>query len=176
MLFYSVIALVLLLGGCTEDITDTLDRPINKDGSIAFLTSSALTRGTPREDLTAYGAVHLLAYAHAGSYSGERSLYRQVSLTKVGSGANPMWDYSPHMFWPDGRGLSFLSYASDVAFATTSGQPGVFIKSNGLKTAPTVEYVVPADVTKQPDLLVSAILDQPKAKNVMLSMKHALRA
>lgn len=173
-LFY--IVLLLLFSGCTDDVADTPgDTPINQDGSIAFRADSILTRGIPRKDLVAYDSVNLLAYSHDGAYAdGKSSLYRQTLLNKRGGGTPPGWDYSPPMFWPEGRRLSFLAYASDMTYATASGKEGVFIRGDASMGAPTVEYIVPTDVKKQPDLLVATLLDHPKVNNVILPMKHAL--
>lgn len=176
-LFY-IASILLLLSGCYDDISDILnDAPINKDGSIAFRTDSILTRGTPQDNLEAYDAVHLMVYSHQNAYSDDPSLYRQTELKKSKSADTPpVWEYSPHMFWPEGRKLSFLAYAieKDIKYATTTGEEGVFIRENAEKKAPTIEYSVPTDVTLQPDLLVTALLNHEKVNNVTLPMKHAL--
>lgn len=170
------IAFLLLFSGCADDVADSPgDTPVNQDGSIAFLADSILTRGIPRKDLAAYDFVYLLAYSHDGNYAdGKSSLYRQTLLNKSDGGTPSGWDYSPRMFWPEGRRLSFLAYASDMTYATASGSEGVFIRGDASMGAPTVEYIVPKDVKKQPDLLVATLLDHPKVSNVILPMKHAL--
>lgn len=176
-LFY-IASILLLLSGCYDDISDILnDAPINKDGSIAFRTDSILTRGTPQNNLEAYDAVHLMVYSHKNAYSDDPSLYRQTELKKSKSADTPpVWEYSPHMFWPEGRKLSFLAYAveEDIGYATATGEEGVFIRENAENEAPTIEYSVPTDVTLQPDLLVTALLNHEKVNNVTLPMKHAL--
>lgn len=176
-LFY-IASILLLLSGCYDDISDILnDAPINKDGSIAFRTDSILTRGTPQNNLEAYDAVHLMVYSHKNAYSDDPSLYRQTELKKSKSADTPpVWEYSPHMFWPEGRKLSFLAYAveEDIGYATATGKEGVFIRENAENEAPTIEYSVPTDVTLQPDLLVTALLNHEKVNNVTLPMKHAL--
>lgn len=177
-LFY-IASILLLLSGCYDDISDILnDAPINKDGSIAFRTDSILTRGTPQNNLEAYDAVHLMVYSHKNAYSDDPSLYRQTELKKSKSADTPpVWEYSPHMFWPEGRKLSFLAYAveEDIGYATATGEEGVFIRENAENEAPTIEYSVPTtDVTQQPDLLVTALLNHEKVNNVTLPMKHAL--
>lgn len=177
-LFY-IASILLLLSGCYDDISDILnDAPINKDGSIAFRTDSILTRGTPQDNLEAYDAVHLMVYSHQNAYSDDPSLYRQTELKKSKSADTPpVWEYSPHMFWPEGRKLSFLAYAveEDIGYATATGEEGVFIRENAENEAPTIEYSVPTtDVTQQPDLLVTALLNHEKVNNVTLPMKHAL--
>lgn len=174
-LFY-IASILLLLSGCYDDISDILnDAPINKDGSIAFRTDSILTRGTPQDNLEAYDAVHLMVYSHQNAYSDNPSLYRQTELKKS-SDTPPVWEYSPHMFWPEGRKLSFLAYAieKNIKYATATSEEGVFIRENAENEAPTIEYSVPTDVTLQPDLLVTALLNHEKVNNVTLPMKHAL--
>lgn len=171
------IVLAILLGGCTQDITETNDdKPINRDGSIAFRSDSIISRGTPQDNLTAYDKLNMFAYSHKDDYSKGKTLYRKTQLSKTGNASNLVWDYAPRMFWPSEHRLSFLAYAieSKIPYATASGQPGVYVKDNGAAAAPTVEYKVPAEVKQQPDLLVTALLDRTKVNNVTLTMNHAL--
>lgn len=173
LLYY--IAFVMLLCGCSrEDSGQTGGEPINPDGSIAFLTDILTTKGTPQDNIKAYGKVDMLVYRHNGTYVDGKSLHRKVVLNKDGS-TPPNWEYDPPMFWPAEGGLSFLGYTVETTmqYATASGQPGVFISPNG-DLPPTIEYIVPTDVTKHPDLLVTAQLNEPKAQNITLAMKHAL--
>lgn len=175
-LFY-IAFILLLLGGCTDEVSGILDdSPINRDGSIAFRMDSVITRGTPQDNVLNYSKVNMIAYSHTGKYADGKSQYRRIDLTKDGSNTPPTWDYSPHMFWPEGRGLSFLGYTieSTLTYATATGKEGVFVKENGPTAAPAIEYIVPTDVRKQPDLIVTAQLDHPKSQNVTLIMKHAL--
>lgn len=170
-------ALILLLGsGCHDNISDTLnDAPINKDGSIAFRTDSVLTRGTPSDNLSAYNKVQLIAYSHTGSYNEGKSLYRQIELNKSNN-TPPTWDYSPRMFWPEDRKLSFLAYAIEqsIPYVSSTEKEGVHILRNAPNEAPTIEYYVPQEVELQPDLLVTALLNHNQVSNVTLPMKHAL--
>lgn len=167
--------ILLILGGCTNDVLETPDdSPINKDGSIAFRTDSILTRGIPRDDIGAYNTVNLIVYSHTGTYANDKSLYRETVLQKEANTTPTKWNYSPPMFWPEGDLLSFLAYSSDQAYASASGLEGVFIKGKASDGAPVIEYKVPSDVKKQPDLLVTALLNHKKVNNVTLPMKHAL--
>lgn len=167
--------ILLILGGCTNDVLETPDdSPINKDGSIAFRTDSILTRGTPHDDIGDYNKVNLIVYSHTGTYANDKSLYRETVLQKEANTTPTKWNYSPPMFWPEGDLLSFLAYSSDQAYASASGLAGVFIKGEASDGAPVIEYMVPSDVKKQPDLLVTALLDHKKVNNVTLPMKHAL--
>lgn len=172
---FSIAFILLLLGGCTNYVSDILnDLPVNKDGSIAFRTDSIITKGTPHDDISAYKLVDLIVYSHTDSYDNDKSLYRETVLNKNEKNSPVSWDYSPPMFWPEGRKLSFLAYASDIEYVTASGQEGVYIRGNASAGAPTIEYIAPSDVKKQPDLLVTALLNHPKVNNVTLPMKHAL--
>lgn len=176
-IFYFALIL-LLLGGCSKEIIETIDddAPMNKDGSIAFRTESVLTKGTPHDDLKKYNKVQLRVFKHDKAYADGNILYRKTELIKGGSDADTSWDYTPRMFWPEGKGLSFLAYSIETAipYAKASGDEGVFIKENSTTNVPTIEYRVPVQVKDQPDLLVTAQIDQPEARNVMLNMKHAL--
>lgn len=80
------------------------------------------------------------------------------------------------MFWPDSRSLFFLAYAieSNIAYAAESVKEEVYIKGPDERSSPTIEYIVPTDVTIQPDLIVTALLNPTKANDITLPMKHAL--
>lgn len=167
--------ILLLFSGCTKDILN--DVPINKDGSIAFLTDSMITKGTPQNDLKVYDKVNLVSYSHKDKYADGKSSYRNVVLNKDGSNASHLkWNYDPPMFWPEGRGLSFFAYAieSNISYVTTQGQQGVFINKTDLTNPPVIEYIVPQDVKKHPDIIIATLLDLSMINNVVLPMKHAL--
>lgn len=172
-LFY-IAFILLILGGCTNnELAIFDDSPTHTDGSIAFHTDSVITRGTPYDNLKAYKAVHLIAYSHKGKYADAKSLYRKTVLEKGGNDTNPTWDYTPHMFWPEGHDLSFLAYSSDIVY-TENDSEGLFINGDASIGAPVIDYVVPRDATRQPDLLVATLLNHKKVNNVTLPMKHAL--
>lgn len=170
------ILLLLLLVGCEKDHLE-IDRP-NPDGSIGFRLKTedaeididnAQTRGTPQKSLEQYNSVCVTVYAHTSDYSAtvdnDVTLLRELILNQDESN----WKYSPSLFWPVDTKLSFVAYASDIPFANAG------ISFWPEEEAPKkITYKVPADVTKQPDLLVSTKFDQTKVDNVSLTMKHAL--
>lgn len=167
--------LLFLVVGCQRDRLAEIDGP-NADGSIAFRLQSEdaeveladdQTKGTPQPSLEKYDSVNVVVYSHTSNYdnSSDLELFRQLTLNQDALN----WKYTPSMYWPKGKKLSFLAYASDIPY-TDAG-----IKLLPEKKVPQeIVYNVPLDVTKQPDLLVSTKFNQPKVDNVSMTMKHAL--
>lgn len=173
-----ILLAVLLFVGCQEDMPELIDdnRP-NADGSIGFRLTvddasfqlpRPQTRGIPHNELDSYSATYVDIYSHTTDYhtsNNDVEMYNRIVLEQE----EKKWDYEPHIFWPDSKRLSFVAYASDVPF-----------KDAGITFSPTtgapdsLTYTVPDSVTKQPDLLVSTIFNQPKTDNIALTMKHAL--
>lgn len=174
LLFASVL---LLLVGCQRETFEWMDdnRP-NPDGSMRFSlktedaekeTDQLQTRGTPRESLEEYNTVSVDVFSHTSDYttSGDDVKFlRNVLLQQKES----KWEYTPSLFWPEGKKLSFIAYASDIPFA----KAGITFSSE--EEPDRINYQVPDSVTLQPDLLVSTKFNQTKVNNVTLTMKHAL--
>lgn len=171
--------LLLLLAGCQKTELDPADdnRP-NADGSIGFrLTTDdaaiepdgAESKGIAHNTLEKYNTVYVNVYSHTLDYEqtvgNDVELFREIELAPKDS----KWEYTPHMFWPAAKKLSFMAYASDIAFAKA-----------GISFAPatdapdSIKYSVPKEVANQPDLLVSTLFNHAQADNVFLTMKHAL--
>lgn len=173
-------ALVLLLSvGCQKEVIEwTDDNGPNPDGSVRFSlrtedaetnTDRAQTKGTPRNSLEKYDTVCVNVYSHTLDYevttNNDIALFRAIKLKQE----TPDWKCTPPMYWPVGQKLSFFAYASDIPLA------GAGITLSPATGVPdSITYKVPADVTKQPDLLVSAKYNQPQVGKVSLNMKHAL--
>lgn len=171
--------ILLLFAGCQEDMLEPTDdnRP-NPDGSVGFRLKTDYvaaevdefqTRGTPHNTLEKYNTVNVNVYSHTSDYEAasdnDVELFREIKLEQKDS----KWEYNPHMFWPGVKKLSFMAYASDIAFVDA----GItFTPSTGVPES--INYTVPTDVTKQPDLLVSTLFNQSKVDNIFLTMKHAL--
>lgn len=171
---------LLLMVGCQNDSLDWLDenRP-NPDGSVGFRLKTddakagageSQTRGTPQNSLAGYATVSVNVFSHTSSYHDQTEgndveFFRQIELEQQ----TPNWKYAPPMFWPVGKKLSFIAYASDIPF----DDAGITF-SPSLDEPESITYVVPRDVTRQPDLLVSTKFDQEQVNNVSLTMKHAL--
>lgn len=170
---------LLLLVGCQREAFECMDdnRP-NPDGSMRFSlktedaekeTDQLQTRGTPRNSLEGYQTVSVDVFSHTSDYEAtsenDVEFLRNVLLEQKESN----WKYTPSLFWPAEKKLSFIAYASDIPFAAA-----------GISFLPTaeapksIEYQVPDSVTKQPDLLVTTKFNQTKVNNVTLTMKHAL--
>lgn len=166
--------LLFLLVGCQRTRLPE-DKP-NPDGSIAFRlqtenaeieSTNVQTKGTPHNSLEKYDSVNVVVYSHTSDYynSIDLQFFRTLTLNQDGS----EWKYTPSMFWPAGKKLSLLAYASDIPYT------GAGIEFSPAQGPPDyIKYRVPFDVTKQPDLLVSTIFNQPKVGNILMTMKHAL--
>lgn len=170
---------LLLLTGCQEEALEPTDdnRP-NVDGSVGFRLKAddaaidmegLQTKGTPHNTLEKYNTVNVNVYSHTSEYDAttdnDVEPFREIELEQK----DAKWEYDPHMVWPGDKKLSFMAYASDIAFA----EAGITcIPSTGAPDS--IKYTVPTDVSKQPDLLVSTLFNQTKVDNVSLTMKHAL--
>lgn len=171
---------LLLMIGCQNDSLDWLDenRP-NADGSVGFRlktddaeteeTDELQTRGTPQNSLKQYEKVYVNVFSHTSAYADENNdveFFRKVELEQ----GDPNWKYTPPMFWPIEKKLSFIAYASDIPF----DKAGISFSPIAPDVPKSITYEVPTDVTQQPDLLVSTKFDQEQVNNVSLNMKHAL--
>lgn len=176
-----ILALLLLVGCQNEELISPDDNRPNPDGSVGFrlqIEGSSIgnngsnTKGTPHDALTEYDSVRVNVFSHTSKYKATEgrdvAFFRDIKLEKESTN----WNCIPPLFWPLGQKLSFFAYSSDIPFADAGIS---FEHSTG--ESPIVEnilYKVPSDVNKQPDLLVSAKLDQTVVNNVSLTMKHAL--
>lgn len=171
------ILVLLLLVGCQNEVIESADdnRP-NPDGSVGFRLqienshiNSGKTKGTPQSGLEKYDSVCVNAFSHTSDYEAtvgnDVNFFQKVKLEQEA----PNWKYTPPMFWPVDKKLSFFAYASDIPFSDAGI---LFLPSSGVPDS--IVYKVPSEVTKQPDLLVSTKYNQPKTDNVFLTMKHAL--
>lgn len=176
-----IFALVLfLLVGCQKEMIESPDdnRP-NPDGSVGFRlktenveisTDDAQTKGTPHNSLDQYDSVCVNTFSHTSDYAAttdnDVKFFKKITLEPQ---QTSNWKCTPPLYWPQGHKLSFFAYASDIPF----GDAGIsFVPSVGVPES--ITYKVPSDVTKQPDLIVSAKLNQPQVDNVSLTMKQAL--
>lgn len=198
MIYRFLFALVLLLlVGCIKEtiVLDDDFRP-NPDGSIAFRlqmedseidNSGGATKGTPQEGLAEYDSVCVNIYSHVSTYEATTGndvrFFQKVRLEK--GELTPSWKSTPPLFWPvpvpKDTLLSFFAYALDTAYvfdaakaAPLAGLDTVVSFSPSTGVPDSIVYKVPSDVTRQPDLLVSTLLNQKKTDNISLTMKHAL--
>lgn len=198
MIYRFLFALVLLLlVGCIKEtiVLDDDFRP-NPDGSIAFRlqmedseidNSGGATKGTPQEGLAEYDSVCVNIYSHVSKYEettgNDVRFFQKVRLEK--GELTPSWKSTPPLFWPmtvpNDTLLSFFAYALDTAYvfdaakaAPLAGLDTVVSFSPSTGVPDSIVYKVPSDVTRQPDLLVSTLLNQKKTDNISLTMKHAL--
>lgn len=176
------LTLFLFLVGCQKDNNrwHDNDRP-NPDGSIGFrldvdnsqaedFADQAQSKGTPHNTLDKYDSVSVNIFSHTSPYEGasenDVKFFKKIKLDK----GTPHWISTPAVLWPEGEMLSFFAYASDIPFADAGIS---FLPTEG-EPATSLVYEVPKDVTKQPDLLVSAKPNESQADNIELKMKHAL--
>lgn len=171
---------LLLAMSCQEHIMESIDDfKGNKDGSIAFrLGALTLTRGTPQVSLAAYEKVYMCSYSYSNTQSydspADLATYRDIELENT-DGSGLVWDYSPRMFFPDGRKLAIMAFAIDLPM----GDAGIEITRVTPNDVPIIDYNVPYDVTHQPDLIVATPLFDKEVNSyqnniVPLQMNHAL--
>ncbi len=164
----------LLLAGCSEDPfgsgTDA------SSDAVAFTTDFA-TRGTPLDD-----ASRLADLGTFGYYTGQ-SLWTDASLPELmfnqrlyRDGAAWKYDGVEPVAWP--RGVISDRYTFFAYAPYASSDNGIVINGDASRGGiPTLSYTVPADITKQPDLMVAiprVNIIKPANGHVSLTMEHAL--
>lgn len=171
---------LLLISSCKKDKiqVDTDQSYLNFNFSTA---DDSLFKGVPQNDMSNYDSVFVLLYAYnyKESYNpvslpSTLTSYGRVKLSNAGA-MGTAWSYAPPKFWPTNRKLAFFAYSSDVSF----NDAGISI-SNYKSGIPTITYIVPTDIQKQPDLLVSTPLvdmsdgASDDSNKIKITMNHAL--
>lgn len=140
--------------------------------AISFRMGESAVRGsiTATADLKKIG---VFGYSHTGDFADDLTNRKaDYFLNKAVIYTNSAWSYDGvTKYWPiDGRKVSFFAYAPYQDVENT------FILSpqaNSELAVPTIEYTVPADVTKQVDLLWNNQPDK-NGGTVTFDMDHAL--
>lgn len=119
---------------------------------------SGLSRGTPVKDKLAfqerYSRFSLSAICYTGEYQENNwtanfahNLYYSTTTGKPSEGSNPL-------FWPSGGKVRFYAFAPAVEdFDKLETGGSLDLSDRDYKGSPTLTYEVPADVTKQIDLM-----------------------
>ena len=160
----------LLLAGCSTE-NPPGEQPA--EGVIGF-SQGLLVRGTPVESAGSILSMGVFCGLTDGNFtttSRADNYMDNVAVSRANSTA--AFAYSPLKYWPTeaGKRLSFFAYAphsttlpaGTLAFTATAGTP-------------TLTYIVPADVTRQPDLMVATPQTDltQTAGQIGFDMKHAL--
>lgn len=84
-----------------------------------------------------------------------------------------VWSYEPVKFWPLGEQnkVSFFAYAP---YVPAGNENGITLSGESEIGVPSLTYVVPTDVSKQPDLLIANALYNRNGGGVAFSFEHAL--
>ena len=133
--------------------------------------SKAATRGVMRTAANMYDAIGVLAYSFSGSWDGSQTPDFMYNL-KAAKGSTV---YETTKDWPDNEThLRFYAYAPHSEEAE-----GITLPAASVAGVPTLTYEVPADVTKQSDLLAT-LCDEtasaPHASPQYMELHHLLTA
>ena len=133
--------------------------------------SKAATRGVMRTAANMYDAIGVLAYSFSGSWDGSQTPDFMYNL-KAAKGSTV---YETTKDWPGNEThLRFYAYAPHSEEAE-----GITLSAASVAGVPTLTYEVPADVTKQSDLLAT-LCDEtasaPHASPQSMELHHLLTA
>ena len=169
--------LAILFAGCS---TDSLDWDVSDNSfrvsfdvtlTDGYPQSQVKTRGTPQVGVAAYEneKITVLAYDQTSAFGAKKDFTAVLSK----SGNNWLPDTVKSY---DGVTYNFYAYASDLDKITnTRNNNGLSISSTTVGgNVPSISYIVPKDVTRQPDLLIGNKVENKASGKVPLSMYHAL--
>lgn len=178
-LTFMCLAASFLTVSCTET-TDLISYDYETNG-IQFTTSSDIpqSRGLPISSANDMPNMGVFAYYTgngntnnwgAKGATATPNFMNNIQITSTGG----VWSYDNPVYWPQAidANVSFFAY-SPHATATNS------ITMNVTIGIPSIDYTVPINCSDQPDLMVSALLqDRNKTNNgsssVNFQMRHAL--
>lgn len=161
----------LALAGCTQ--TDLIDTNAGTKGMIDYaLYTGRPTRATALDN-TNFAKFKIYSYQNIedtdapGTFN--FSAYYDETVEKSGSN---VWAGPRPRRWPTGANdfLNFYAYSDEV-------NTSAFAAATATTAHPTFKYTVPADVTKQEDLLVASSFNQTEKTNqgkLNMDFKHAL--
>ena len=176
-LTFMCLAASFLTVSCTE-ITDLNDYETN---GIQFTTSSDIpqSRGLPISSANDMPNMGVFAYytgnGNANNWGAKGAtatpnFMNNIQITNNGG----LWSYDTPVYWPQAvdANVSFFAY-SPYATATNG------ITMNVTTGIPSIDYTVPTNCSDQPDLMVSALLQDRNVTNngsssVNFQMRHAL--
>ena len=113
------------------------------------MDQASSTRGVMREASNLYDSFGVLGYSFTGSWDGSQTpvLMYNVEASKGSS------VYETGVYWPGSdENVRFYAYAP---YSEADGVEGLSVSDASLAGAPKLTYEVPADVTKQSDLLAT---------------------
>ncbi len=140
-------------------------RSVVTDGICPASPGRSVTRATPVTSLDTYSSFHVLAYLGKG----DGSVNGQFYMDEQASPEAGLWQTEKTYYWPGkDYSLQFRAWAPEGAFASTPSTP----------QDTRLSYTVPAEVSRQQDLLVATTASLPGNSNeiVPLNFKHICTA
>ena len=168
-----ILAAALSITGCSVDPFDQgTDTP---SGIVAFSTGGT-TRGTPVGDASMLTDIGTFGYYTGQSNWTDASLPELMFNQRLYRDGT-QWEYDGvPVSWNGNAASDLFSFYAYAPYATVDN--GIVVNGNSSTGGiPSLTYTVPADVTKQPDLLVAVPrvdIVKPASGCVSLTMEHAL--
>lgn len=144
---------------------------------------SVKTRGVPYNSTDAanfYTKMGVTAYTYTGNWDGTQTpnFFHHVAYTK---GDNGIYTSDMKYYWPDySDNLRFYAYAPHNSTVNTATDTYLSPSANTVAGVPQLTYEVPADATKQPDLMVADEVFEGETKeresSWELKFRHILTA
>lgn len=164
---------------CTKDPIEKNSGRVSYDPSVVMCFTTTVTRGTPVTDESQMSDLGVFCSYTAGANWTDSDVPDRMFDTKLKRNpATGAWEYDGTVRkWKEGneKGSDRFSFFAYAPYASAAN--GISVTSDATDGGiPTLSYTVPADVTKQPDLMVAVPKYnlRPIANAVPLMMKHAL--
>lgn len=176
---------VFLLTSCSDElVSNGGNEAYNPSKPMSFITqveNGAITRGTPVSNVSQLTDMGVFCSATGSSdWSATAPLNKMNNLPLINNSGT--WSYQgPDVYWGASdlsERYSFFAYApyESGLYNASSNPSGNGISVSGSNGIPVLDYTVPDDVVRQPDLMVSEPRYnlRPTGSPVALPMKHAL--
>lgn len=156
----------LLLVSCERD--NFLEGGIDGD-ELCFIVSQGdiESKGSLCDDIDDITSIGVMGYCKGQTY------IDNMPLSRYGETVEELWSFSPPIYWPDSE-VTFIAYSPYLEGGEDNGS-GVTITSSGDKFI-NLQYIMPQDVTLQPDLMVTSTITSEEGNIPNLNFKHLLSA
>ncbi|MDR0295595.1 MAG: fimbrillin family protein, partial [Prevotellaceae bacterium] len=176
LLILPLFATTALLSGCKNSLDELMDIPYDSTKSISFATEMDMaTRATPinnASELTSMGV--FCAATGLDDWNGTATLNKMFNEQL--NNTSGTWTYqNSNIYWGAANITDRYSFFAYTPHASLNN--GITVNgSSSTQGKPTLTYIVPTDVSKQPNLMLAVprYNIRPTSGNIALRMKHAL--
>jgi hypothetical protein len=175
----ALLAIAITLGGCRKDeYADEQTTPCDLSEAVQFeaLTDAAITRGTPVSSATGMASMGVFCATTGTADWSAGAAYGKMNNQRLDNRSG-VWEYSAGQdaYWDAVTMADRYTFFAYAPYGEGAGGNGIGVLA-GSTGKPSLQYKVPANVTRQPDLMVAVprYNTRPTGSAVALQMKHAL--